>query len=170
MISCCKRYFLFFLFGLLLISLDVSAQKFLALEKHGKIKRLRFHVNEKINVRLNGENFFRSGYIEEFTDTSFFLDGENIALSKINAVLIRKNKSGYSLLRQLAFYLPAGGIFFLGVTAINSGINNSTPLVPENIYYLSGGMAVAGLLLFPLTFRVYHTKNHPLKIIDVSIQ
>ena len=145
------------------------SRKFLALEKHGRIKRLRFFENDKINIRLQDENFFRSGYINEFTDTSFFLDGENISIKKIDAVRIHKTKGGHVLLRQMVFYLPAGGVFFFGITATNSLINDSEPLVPKNMYYSSAGMAAAGLLLYPLTFRVYRTKRHPLKIIDVSI-
>ena len=164
-----KNFFLIFIFNTLLISFDVSAQKFLALEKHGRIKRLRFFENDKINIRLSGETFFRSGTVDAFTDTSFFLDGENISLKKIDAVLVRKTKGGHALLRQLVFYLPAGGAFFLGITAANSLINDSEPLVPKNMFFVTGGMAAAGLLLYPLTFRVYRTKNHPLKIIDVTI-
>ena len=148
---------------------EIFSQKFIALEKHGRIKRLRFYVNEKINVRLTGENFFRSGYIDELTDSSFFLDGENIQLKKIDAVYVYKIKGGHSLLRQLVFYLPAGGVFIIGLAAVNSVINNDYPLVPKNTLYVAGGMSVTGLLLYPLTFRVYRTKNHPLKIIDVTI-
>jgi hypothetical protein len=156
---------IFFLF----ISVEALSQKFLALEKRGRVNRLRFYAGEKINVRLSGENFYRSGFIDAFTDTSFFLDGENILVKKIEAVLVHKTRGGQALLRQLVFYLPAGGAFFLGITAANSAINDSAPLVPESMYYTAGSMAAAGLLLYPLTFRVYKTKNHPLRIIDVTI-
>jgi hypothetical protein len=147
----------------------VHSQKFLALEKHGRVKRLRFFVNDNISVRLNGEKFFRNGSIEEFTDSSFFLNGENILLKRINAVHVSKTKGGHALLRQLAFYLPAGGAFILGLAAANSAINNESPLLPKNTLYTAGGMVVTGLLLYPLTFRVYRTGRHPLKIIDVTI-
>lgn len=154
---------------LFLFPISALCQKFLALEKHGRIKRLRFYENDKINIRLNEEKFFRSGYIDAFTDTSFFLDGENISLKKIDAVLIRKTKGGHALLRQMVYFLPAGGVFILGLAAGNSVINNDYPLIPKSTYYVAGGMALAGMLLCPLTFRVYKIKNHPLKIIDVTI-
>ncbi|HLG34945.1 MAG TPA: hypothetical protein VI757_08710 [Bacteroidia bacterium] len=167
-----KKYFLKYALSALtffFILNDVCAQKFLALEKHGRIKRLRFFEGDKINIRLQDENFFRSGYIDAFTDTSFFLDGENIPVSKVNALLVYKSKGLHPLLRELTVKLPFGGIFVMSLASINSVINNDYPLIPKNIYYVAGGMAVAGLLLYPLTFRVYKVKRHPLKIIDVTI-
>jgi hypothetical protein len=154
---------------LFLFPVAAFSQKFLALEKHGRIKRLRFFANDKINVRLKEESFFRSGYIDAFTDSSFFLDGENISLQRVDAVLVHKTKGGHALIRQLVYYLPAGGIFITGLAATNSVINNESPLVPKKTIYTASGMAVTGLLLYPLTFRVYRTKKHPLKIIDVTI-
>ena len=164
-----KKIWFIFLCLLFFLPASTFSQKFLALEKHGRVKRLRFFVNDKISIRVSEETFFRSGYIDSFTDTSFFLDGENIPLAKIEAVLVNKSKGGHALLRQLVFYLRAGGIFFVGITAANSLINDSNPLVPKNMFYAAGGMAVAGLLIYPLTLRVYRTKRHPLKIIDVTI-
>ena len=154
---------------LFLLPAAASSQKFLALEKYGRIKRLRFYVNDKINVKLNNENFFRSGYINELGDTSFLLEGESILLSKVNAIRIDKDKRGSVFLRSLGVMLPLGGAFFLGITAGNSLINHSYPLVSENMCYVTGAMAATGLLLYPLTFRVYHIRHHPLKIIDVTI-
>ncbi|MBK5285161.1 MAG: hypothetical protein JJE25_07130 [Bacteroidia bacterium] len=126
-------------------------------------------MNDKINVRLNGEKIFRSGYIDEINDSSLFLDGDNIPLSKVNAILVDKNKSGSALLRSLSTMLPIGGAVIIGLAAANSVINNDYPLIPKNTYYVAGGMAAVGLLLYPFTFRVYRIKHHPLKIMDASI-
>jgi hypothetical protein len=87
----------------------------------------------------------------------------------VNAILVYKNKGGHALIKELSGKLPGAGIFLLLVTAVNSLINASYPLVPGSIYLVSGGMVATGFLLHPLTFRVYKTKNHPLKIIDVTI-
>ena len=165
-----KTALIFFLLtSAFLFSGEAFAQKFLALDKHGRIKRFRFNVNDQISIRLNDEIFFCSGYIDAFTDTSFFLDGNNIPLSKINAVYIHKTKGGHALLRQLVSFLPAGGAFIMGLAAGNSLINKEYPLIPKSTLTTAAGMAAAGLLLYPLTFRVYKTKHHPLKIIDVTI-
>ena len=164
-----KKYFILFLTAFLLISVPGTAQKFLAIDKSGKEKRLRFYVNEKINIRLHDENFFRSGTIDAIGDTSFVFDGKNIPLSDVGAVLVYKNEGGHAFVKELSGKLPGGGIFLLLVTAANSLINASYPLVPVSMYIISGSLVAGGFLLRPLTYRVYKAKKHPLKIIDVTI-
>ena len=164
-----RKYFSLFVTLFLLISAQGSAQKFLAIDKSGKVKRLRFYVNEKINIRLQDENFFRSGYINAIEDTSFIFEGKSIPLSSVDAILIYKNKGGHAFIKELSVKLPGAGVFLLLVTTVNSLINASYPLIPASMLMITGGMAATGILLHPLTFRVYKTKNHPLKIIDVTI-
>ena len=163
------KYFTPILIIVLLICTSATAQKFLAIDKSGKIKRLRFYINDKINIRLDDENFFRSGYIDAIDDTSFIFEGKNIPLSRVNALLVYKNKGGHALLKELNGKLPAAGIFLLFLTGVNSLVTKSYPVIPATIAIISGSMIAAGLLLRPLTFRVYHAKKHPLKIIDVTI-
>jgi hypothetical protein len=164
--SLLKQLFLFILLSFSIIH-QSAAQKYLSAYKSNG-KNLRYYQGNEINVRLKEEDFFRNGIIAAFTDTSFFLNGEYIPLSEVDAILIRKEDGGHSLLRSMSYMLPIGGVFIIGVTALNSAINDHQPLVPEKIFYLAGGMALTGLLIYPLTFRVYHMKRHPLKIIDIS--
>lgn len=164
-----KRYFLILLTAFYFISSTASAQKFLAIDKSGKIKRLRFYVNDKINIRLNDENFFRSGYIDAIEDSSFIFDGNRIPLSRVDAILVYKTGGGHAFLREASAKLPVGAAFLLFVTTVNSLINHSYPLIPANMYIICGGIAATGFLLRQLTFRKYQTKKHPIKIIDVTI-
>ena len=168
-VSLRKEYLIPLLTVFLLIAYSGTAQKFLAIDKSGKIKRLRFYINDKINIRLQDENFFRSGYIDAIEDTSFIFDGKNIPLSRVDAMLVYKNKGGHALIKEASGKLPVAGIFLLAVTAVNSLINSSYPLIPVNMYLICGGMVVTGFLLHPLTYRVYKAKKHPLRIIDVTV-
>jgi hypothetical protein len=161
-----KRTFLIILLSFFIMH-ESNAQKFLAMDKSGS-KRLRFYANDEINVRFKNEKSFRNGRIAMITDTSFFLNGSNIVLKDVDAILIRKKTGGHALLRNATYMLPIGGVFITGITAANSAINDHHPLVPKSIYYTAGGLALAGLMIYPLTFRVYRMKHHPLKIIDVS--
>ena len=148
-------------------SYHATAQKYLAMDKSGA-KRLRFYVNDEINVRLKNEKSFRNGNIAMITDTSFALNGSYIFLTDVDAILIRKKTGGHALLRNATYMLPIGGVFITAITAGNSAINDHEPLVPKSIFYTAGGLILAGLMIYPLTFRVYRMKHHPLKIIDVS--
>jgi hypothetical protein len=161
-----RQSFLIMMLSFLIIH-QSTAQKYLAMDKSSS-KRLRYYLGDEINVRLKDEDFFRNGTIAAFTDTSFFLNGNYILLTDVDAILIRKHDGGHELLRKLTYMLPIGGVFIVGVTAANSAINHHEPLVPEKTFYIAGGMALTGLLIYPFTFRVYHMKRHPLKIIDIS--
>ena len=163
------KYFFVFSAALMLLSSSGVAQKFLAIDKSGKVKRIRFYENEKINIRLNDENFFRTGNIDAIGDSSFVFDGKTIALSDINAIIVYKNDGGHAFIKELSSNLPAGGVFLLLVTAANSLINASYPLVPVSMYIISGSLVAGGFLLRPLTYRIYKAKKYPLKIMDVSI-
>jgi hypothetical protein len=162
-----SRAFLCMLLSFFIVH-DSIAQKFLVMYKSGYTSRLRFYLDDEISVRLNKENFYRTGNIVAFTDSSFLLNGNYILLSDVDAILIKKNTGGRSLLRSLTYMLPIGAVFITGVTAANSLLNDHEPLVPDNIYYLAGGMVIAGLIIYPFTYRLYHMKHHPLSIIDIS--
>src|SRR5258705_3219304 len=149
-----RKYFIFFLAVFFLLCNQAAAQKFLAIDKSGKIKRLRFYINDKINIRLNDENFFRSGYINAINDTSFIFEGKNIPLQNVNAILFYKNKGGHAFIKELSSKLPGAGIFVLFVTAVNSLINSSYPLVPGSIYLITVRIAATRFLLHPLTFSI----------------
>src|SRR5215467_11766636 len=97
-----KKYFFLFFITALFISNTVSAQKFIAIDKSGKEKRLRFYTGDKINIRLNDENFFRSGYIDAIADTSFIFEGKNIPLSWVNAILVYKDEGGHAAVKELS--------------------------------------------------------------------
>lgn len=169
MIRLRKEYFILVLVVSLLTSSSGFAQKFLAIDKSGKIKRLRFYVNDKINIRLNDESFFRGGNIDAIEDTSFIFDGKNIPLSRVDAILVYKNKGGHALLRGASGTFPAAGVFLLFIATVNSLVNHTYPIIPGNVVLISGGLIATGLLLHPLTFRIYQAKKHPLKIIDVTV-
>jgi hypothetical protein len=163
------KFFVIAFTAALLTYTSAVAQKFLAIDKSGKVKRLRFYVNDKINIRIQDENFFRSGHIDAIEDTSFIFEGAHIPLSRVDAILVYHNKGGSPFLKELSIKLPIGAVFLLAITAINSAINSSYPLIPTTMYIITGTMVATGLILYPLTFSIYKTTKHPLKIIDVTI-
>lgn len=164
-----KRFSALIFAASLFISMPAAGQKFLAIDKSGKVNRLRFYVNDKINIRLTDESFFRSGYIDAIGDTSFIFDGKNIPLQWVDAILVYKNKGGHAFLKEASAKLPIAAAFLLLLTATNSIISGSYPIIPPTILIISGAMVATGIILYPLTFRVYQVKKHPLKIIDVTI-
>lgn len=126
------------LLAFLILSLPVVGQKFLVLEKMGTKKRYEFHLSEKMDVRLNQDDYFTRITILDLSDSIIVAQNLNIDFSSIKAVKL--NKSG-------SFFKYAGPILMVaGATLLAIDVINQT-LVQGGDYQSSSGVFVASAAL-----------------------
>lgn len=151
--------------GLLFYS-ELCAQKFIAIDKGGRNKRIRFYTGEYMSLKTkDGE--FHKGNIIQIDSIDFVLGMEKIKLNEIEVVYKKTSRYGLSLLSNVT--LIAG----LGFFAIDSGnrlINSENPIVRRETIKLSSGLLGVSVLSSLLTKKKYKIgERHPIKIIDLNI-
>lgn len=151
---------------LLLFSLNSYGQKFLALDKRGKVKRIRFYKGDSITLKTKSDSLI-SGIIQLFEDSSFWVSGQPVVLSDIKSIQSPKNNSGLKLISNLSF-LAGSGYFILD--SGNRLLNNEKPFVEKSTVKTSAIFIGIAIFSFSVSKRSYQINNrHPLKIIDISI-
>ena len=156
---------LLFLIGMFLYSNSFS-QKFVAVDKGGRIKRVRYFQGDYIQLKtIAKENYY--GTITSIDSNSFNIGPEKIHLSDV-CVVYRKNAIyGLSLLSKVS--LIAG----IGNFTIDSGnrlINKEFPTVRDETVRLGAGLVLVSFLSNHLSNkRLKINKRHPIKIIDIGI-
>lgn len=93
-----------------------QGQRFLALDKPGKVKRLRYYVGDEIKIKLKGDKLVYTDQIEEITDTSLVIRKTHIPIRNIRAV-VRFKQGG--LLNQAISKLPIAGAFYFLADTFN---------------------------------------------------
>jgi len=153
-----------------LICRDAFPQKFLALDKSGRIKRVHFYVGDDITFLPEDYNHFISGKIEAFGDSGIKVSGKNYLLSEIVKVRVYRRDGMRYLLLSGATVLPVAAVYFLGVGAVNSMINREYPVFTESQLKMSGAFLLLAPVCYRLTYRNFKIgKKHPLKIMDVHL-
>ncbi len=101
----------------ILIMLPVSGfaqEKYLALDKPGRVKRIRFYAGDEIALKLKGDKRLHEEVIGDIGDSTITLLGTEIPLRDIRAIVIR-HEGG--LVQQAVRKLPiAGVLYFLAAT------------------------------------------------------
>lgn len=169
MLSIFRKFFL----TLLIINLfyDFSfAQKFLALDIYhvtGNMKRIRFHENDNLTLRIHGSRKFFTHVITFLGDCSIVLDGNWILpLSEIDKVRIDRSNS---LVHTLSRGLIDCGIGFFVLDSFNSLVNSDFPIVKIQAVKESAVLILSGIILQRVMIRKYRINSRRrLKIIDVT--
>jgi hypothetical protein len=94
-----------------------GGSRFLALEKRGAIKRVRFYVGEEIEFKIKNDPFLYRPIIQSIRDSSLIINGVELAFKDINAVKVYKNKPFLRLLSNFAFY---GSVGYLLIDLVNN--------------------------------------------------
>jgi len=145
---------------------SVEAQKILAFDKSGKVKRIRYYVGDPITLKLkNGRKF--SGQIKNILENSFIVGQKEVFLDSVLAIHTYKQGSILDLVSRFCY---AGGIAYIPLTSFNRLINNDSPIVTRQAINLTAGFWASSFLFRELIHRRYKiSEKRPLKIIDISI-
>jgi len=128
-------------------------QKYLVLDKPGKVKRIRFFPGSEITFRLKNDPVVYHDYITAVDDSSFTIFGTKVLIKEVDRIILR-NHSWF--VNQGSVLLPAAGlIYFLA--------DNVNPLLrgQEGVSVSKGSMIVAGSLIGTgLVLRTFRKKQH----------
>lgn len=126
------------LLAFLILTIPVVGQKFLVLEKMGTKKRYEFHLSDKMDLRLNSDDYFTRITILDLTDSIIVAQNLNIDFSSIQAVKLNKSNS---------FFKYAGPILMVaGATLLAIDVINQT-VVQGGKYQSSTGVFVTSATL-----------------------
>ena len=101
---------------LLVLTLPVLGQKFLVLEKMGTKKRFEYQLNEKMNVRLDTDDYFTRITIKGLADSTIFTENLKIDFSSIKAVKLNKSTGFFKYSGPL---LMIAGATLMAIDVIN---------------------------------------------------
>lgn len=108
---------------LLIFSLPVFGQKFLVLEKMGTKKRYEFHISDKMDLKINPDDYFTRITILDLADSTIRAENLNINFSTINAVKLNKSNRFFKYSGPLLMLAGAALIVFdvVNQTAVQGG-------------------------------------------------
>lgn len=170
--SISKRHFTFRFLCLLfcfLISPVIRSQGdvFLLLDKPGTLKRIKKFPGDELSVSVDDEKYAITGLITAIKDSSVYIDGLEIPVSRIHTVYNHKLKRVSRGLSKGAFLAIPPALLF---TAANNLFNTGEqPLIDRNALSLTGifaGVGLAGLLVPSRKYKIY--KKWRVRILDVS--
>jgi hypothetical protein len=125
--------------------------RFLALEKSGYRKRLRFYIGDEFHFKLKGERLIQRGTITDIQAQGIFINGLEVRLTEIVAVILHKD---HPLLAQARTYLPLAGVGYFLLDAINPVIVGRESLkIRTGATLIGSGLTLGGLLLHLLKKR-----------------
>lgn len=160
-----------FMIVLILNVANIYAQdKFLAIERPGHVKRIKFPIGTELNFKIRGDNFYSPQTIDDVYDSTLVLSGKFIHIDDVAGI---KYKSESVLLENLAYKLPAFAIVLLAFSAINSTAAVDDDKVVFTDFAIVGS---AGLVAVGITAHIIRSKTHrfngrkKLKIIDTRIE
>lgn len=160
-----NKFIITLLISLLFIP-ALAAQKVVAFDKRGKVKRIRFYEGQFIHLKLKSRSIAK-GIIHSIADSSFMVDNKLIHRDSVKFVYVTKNKP---LLNGFSSLFITSGLFYFAGTAVNRTINNDSPIIFEDNAKISLSLVGTGILLKQLTKRRYKiSPKRPLKIIDFGI-
>lgn len=130
------------LFILLVFSLPVIGQKFLVLEKMGTKKRFEFQISQKMDLRLDSDDYFTRVTILDLTDSAIMAENLKIDFSSIQAVKLNKSTNFFKYSGPLLMVAGAALIIFdvVNQTAVQGGEYQSS----TGVYVTSSTLFAVG--------------------------
>lgn len=114
-------------------SAKVNRSRFLALEKRGKNKRIRFYPGDKIVFQLKNDPNIYQPIIEQVSDNSITVYDTKIPLSEIKYIYIRPKRR---LIRLVKSFLFIFGIGYIVIDAVNHSFTTNRDVL------VTGGSSV----------------------------
>lgn len=98
---------------------EKEIRRFLALEKNGIDKRLRFYEGQEIQFRLKGDDRRNKAKIQKINEKSLIIQEVEIPLEEIESFRINTSSFYPNLFK---FATLAGGVGYLGLDIVNNGV------------------------------------------------
>jgi hypothetical protein len=148
----------------LIIGLAVFPQQYFVVEKLGKMKNIKYELNDEISFQTRNGDFLINGTITQLTDSSITIDTHyTIDLENI-AIVFKKRKF---LKRLSGLFFIRGGIAYTVIVGINGAINNDSPMIDEQTLIISASMVAIGFALKPFIIKKMKIpEKWQLKVID----
>jgi hypothetical protein len=132
-------------------SIFAQDEYFLALDKPGRINRIRFYTYDFISIRMFNEKLWIEGEIEMIEKDKIFINGKSYEIAQVNYLKIDRLSGMNRRFKRLAM----GGVMFLGIFSINSLANNSTPFLSRGEWLAPICLVSPFLILQPFRIRKY---------------
>jgi len=143
---------------------NLVAQKIIAFDKSGRVKRVRYYKGELIKLNISsGERIF--GTIDSISDSSFTVEGKPIELKEVTRIYNTQKLAGFKFFS--GFFIK-GGFAYLPLVTVNRAINNDDPIFRKQAAIISGSLLSTGLIFKAIANKSYKiSAKRPLKIIDL---
>lgn len=144
----------------------LQAQKIIALDKGGRVKRIKYYTGDFISLKTSNKGKIE-GTIFSIFDSSFVVNTDTILLKDVRSVKQTQRNYGFRLMGSVT---AIAGTAYLSLTSFNRAINNDSPVVSESALKVSGsflGVAIISKLIANRSFKV--SEKRPLKILDLTI-
>ncbi len=156
----------------ILISQNIDAQhyRYLALEKKGRINKIKIYPGEYIRLRFSGEKRFYQRKIIDFADPYIILTDSRINIKAIAEIDITSKQKKPPLLDGLGQYLPIAGAGYFAVDMVNRTIVNGQSLsIDQKVLTSSLVMIGAGLLFRRIGKKRFKIKpGNRIRIVNLS--
>jgi hypothetical protein len=144
----------------------LQAQKIIALDKGGRVKRIKYYTGDFISLKTWQKEKIE-GTIFSIYDSSFVVGTDTIFLREVRAVKNTQRNYGFRLLGSAS---AIAGAAYLPLTTFNRTINDDSPIVSESALKVSGsflGVAIISKLIANRHYKI--SEKRPLKILDLTI-
>ena len=128
----------------LILSVPVFGQKFLVLEKMGTKKRFEYHLSEKMDLKLDNDDYFTRITLLDLSDSAIYAENMKINFSTINAIKLNKSSGFFKISGPLLMVAGAALLVFdiVNQTAVQGGEYQSS----TGVYVASAALVSVGTI------------------------
>ena len=156
---------LLFIAILFLASAGLYSQRFLLVENQRSFKNHKIYPGDEITFRIPDEKVKIHDLVIDLNDSSivFEMMGE-VQFKEITAIYL----DNYLVKLLQPFSLLAGSLYF-GIDSFNRLINNDSPVILAETFYISAGIVAFSFALTPFRQRKLNTAGKwQLRVIDLN--
>lgn len=145
------------------------SQTYLAFDKPGAVKRVRFYEGDKISLKSMGKDEYLGGEIKSIEAPYVIFDElTRVHIDSVTHLRMDKNK-GFDKFRSITSYvLIVSSIGLTGIDMFNSAIDGDRA-IDQNLLAVTVPMLAVGLLIRPWGKKTHAIRNNKrLFIIDMD--
>jgi hypothetical protein len=147
-----------------LYSESFSQEKYLVLDKPGRIKRIRYYSGDEIIFKLKGDITTYSTMIQAIGDSTILVRDTPIPIRNIHSIT-KHSENGF--LYQAARILPKAGMLYFLADTFNPVFRGEKPDISRSGVVVGGTLIAGGYALKLFRKRTYRINNYrTLKILQ----
>lgn len=145
------------LFFLCISAESFSQERYLVLDKPGRIKRIRYYTGDEIIFKLKGDKTTYNTIIQAVGDSTIKVRDTSIPIQGIHSIT-RHNENGF--LYQAARILPKAGILYFLADTFNPVFRGEKPNVSRSGVIVGSTLFVGGNALRLFKKRTFRINNY----------